>query len=304
MDTAREAVIDTAREAVRGVIQVSSAFVVEVTVRLDELNRQHMTELTTKTALLWEYVARIAAEGIRQVSPLAKAAEAGIEGVTFYPTFEPRVTAEGEVKPGLKLVLHSYSKPQDALDTYYAWADGLKAFGAPLSIPKNLTNLDNPPNGFPGYPGTPPRQNPFSPSTNAAAGNLGAKTGKSESTPGTVIRATKAPTPNTPQYQPDQVVALPVNKIELGTRNGSLVYNFWGPLGAGRYPLHTVFVTRANSDEESQDYQAIKDVLEELGLSFDKRKLSVAGQWGLITTVSHKAGKEYLNPLMLKELAS
>jgi hypothetical protein len=110
-----------------------------------------------------------------------------------------------------------------------------------------------------------------------------------------VITANFAPSPKNPRYAPGQLVALPVNKVSVGTRKGSITYDLWGPLGKGQYPLLTIFKTKQNSDENSMDYIAAKDFIVGLGLSMDAGKIESHGNWRLICQVSHSNGKEYFN---------
>ncbi len=260
-------------EAATGFVNIKG-FRINVTARLDTENRAAMKELTESTVKMWLYIADLLTRGERtcvvEYSPETKMAARHKEIVT--PLSEARVTVWGDMPGGNGFTVHSHSYAQDVLDVYWARHDALASFA---------TN----------EPQQPPTPNA---AQNAAFANLGSNPAIPAPIPG-VITATFAPSPKKPQYAPGQMVALPVNKVSIGARNGSVAFELWGPLGKGQYPLLTVFKTKPNSTELSTDYSAAATFLGGLGLSMDAGKLEAQGNWRAVCRVAHTNGKEYLN---------
>lgn len=270
----------TSFETSQGFVNVEK-YRLNVTARLDTANREHMKDLIEKTVRVWLYVAKNIEAGMRVLS-LNTTPEDMIKANHFAPIAEPRVTVWADLPgSGAGFTVHSHSHAQDAIDVYFARQDALALFA----------------------PTTPPQSNSTpTEAQNAAFANLGSQTGNSAPAPKVVdgiISATRAPNPKEVLYADGQMVSFVVNKIVMGTNNGSVTYALWGPLGA-RFPLKTIYKTKAGSDANSSDYIAMKDLIVGLGLSVDAGKIEAAGNWALVCKAAHVAQpdgstKEYLN---------
>lgn len=266
-------------ETSQGFINIG-AYRINVTARLDQINREHMTAIVEKTVKLWLFVAKAITENKRKAewpAGVALTPEDIVKPNYFAPIDEPRATVWGDVGSA-GFTVHSYSTAQDALDIWWARHDALTLFA-----------ITNPPQA-PETPKTP---------QNAPNANVGANTANPAPLLDGVVAASRAPNPKEVLYADGQLVSFGVNKIVMGTNNGSVTYALWGPLGA-KYPLKTIYKTRAGSDANSPDYIAMKDLIVGLGLSVDAGKIEAVGNWTLVCKATHApqpdgSKKEYLN---------
>jgi hypothetical protein len=270
----------TTMDTSQGFINIG-AYRLNVTARLDEINRQYMTPIVEKTVKLWLFVAKAISENKRKAEwpeGVALTPEDIVKPGYFAPIAEPRCTVWGDCAAGVGFTVHSYSNAQDALDVYWSRHDALTLFA-----------VSHPPTA-PTPPATP---------QNAPNANLGANQANPAPLLDGVISATRAPNPKEVLYADGQLVSFGVNKIVMGTNNGSVTYALWGPLGA-KYPLKTIYKTRAGSDANSPDYIAMKDLIVSLALSVDAGKIEATGNWQLVCRATHApqpdgSKKEYLN---------
>lgn len=249
------------------------------TVMGDDIATKALIESTIK---LWLYVAKLIHAGERKTainsSPEDRMVGPGGVPLELMPLSEPRVTVWCDVLAGEGFTVHSHSKPQDALNIFWARHDAVAAFA----------------------PAIPPQATPTpKPQENASSANVGANTGNPPPILEGVIAATRAPNPKEVLYADGQLVSFEVNKIVMGTNNGSVTYALWGPLGA-RFPLKTIYKTRAGSDANSPDYIAMKDLIVSLNLSIDTGKFEATGNWLMVCKAAHVpqpdgSKKEYLN---------
>lgn len=254
---------------------------VNVTARHDAAyGYEPMKELVESTIKLWLFIAKKIAAGERTVNvpttPEDKIADAIQSPVMKMPLAEPRVTIWGDMPSGSGFTVHSHSKAQDALDIYWSRYDALQTFKSAEPAPQV--------------------QNPVIPLETPKNTVLDLQSG--------VIPATRAPNPKEIVYANGQMVWFGVNKIAMGANKGSATYALWGNLGQ-KYPLMTVYKCKPNSDENSPNYIAIKDVVTGLGLSVDAGKVEAAGSWKLICKAVHveqpdKSVKEYLNVVAIE----
>lgn len=140
-------------------------------------------------------------------------------------------------------------------------------------------------------PQTAPQQSPVN--GNQPAPQAPAPTGE-------IIRATRPPNKNNPQFASGQQVAWTINKIVKGAHNGGVTYALWGPLGQ-QYALHTIFQT-TKSGEDSSDWKIVGSFIQTLGLSVDEGKIETHGNWEFVTRVAHvgEPAKEYFNAVSLR----
>jgi hypothetical protein len=271
-------------ETSQGFINIG-AYRLNVTARLDQINRQYMTAIVEKTVKLWLFVAKAISENKRKAEwpeGVALTPEDIIKPNYFAPIDEPRCTVWGDCAASVGFTVHSYSNAQDALDVYWSRHDALTLFA-----------LTNPP---------PASETPKTPQ-NGANANVGANPANPTPLQDGVISATRAPNPKSVEYADGQLVAFGVNKVAMGANKGSATYALWGSLGQ-KYPLTTIYKNKPNSDENSPNYIAIKDFIVGLGLSVDAGKVEAAGNWTLICKAVHVpqsdgTKKEYLNVMSM-----
>lgn len=263
------------------------AYRLNVTARLDEINRQYMTAIVEKTVKLWLFVAKAISENKRKAEwpdGVALTPEDIVKPGYFAPISEPRCTVWGDCAANVGFTVHSYSNAQDALDVYWSRHDALTLFA--VSHPPVATNT---------------------PAATQNAPNANVVRNSDQHAPilEGVFEATRAPNPKEVLYADGQLVSFQVNKIVMGTNNGSVTYALWGPLGQ-KYPLKTIYKTRAGSDANSPDYIAMKDLIVSLALSVDAGKIEATGNWIMVCKATHVSQpdgskKEYLNILSPKE---
>lgn len=271
-------------ETSQGFINIG-AYRLNVTARLDQINRQYMTAIVEKTVKLWLFVAKAISENKRKAEwpdGVALTPEDIVKPNYFAPIDEPRCTVWGDCAANVGFTVHSYSNAQDALDVYWSRHDALTLFA-----------ISHPP------------QSPETPKTpqNGANANVGANPAQSAPLQDGVISATRAPNPKSVEYADGQLVAFGVNKVAMGANKGSATYALWGSLGQ-KYPLTTIYKNKPNSDENSPNYIAIKDFIVGLGLSVDAGKVEATGNWTLICKAVHVpqsdgTKKEYLNVMSM-----
>lgn len=276
-------------ETSQGFINIG-AYRLNVTARLDQINRQYMTAIVEKTVKLWLFVAKAISENKRKAEwpdGVALTPEDIVKPNYFAPIDEPRCTVWGDCAANVGFTVHSYSNAQDALDVYWSRHDALTLFAVshPPQVPETPKTAQNSANA------NVARNNDYPPPILEG-----------------VIEATRAPNPKEVLYSDGQLVSFEVNRIVMGTNNGSVTYALWGPLGA-KYPLKTIYKTRAGSDANSPDYIAMKDLIVNLALSVDAGKIEATGKWIMVCKATHVpqpdgSKKEYLNIQSPKEFLS
>ncbi len=257
-------------------------------VDIDLFSPEIYTDLIVRTVKLWVYLATQIEQGVKTLPEQIahKSVEQSIidmitldetmQGATFQETGENRVTVF-DWNHRFELTIHSDTIPQQALDLWWAMHDAkdeLEKLYPSQSNEKAVNSNAAPPAG-----------------TSAPAAPAAPIAG--------VIKATRAPNKNRPEYADGQLVEFTVEKIVASSNQGSATFQFWTALGK-QYATHTVF-KQSKSGTINSDYEIIAPVIEKIGFSFDK--LEQVGSWRLITKVAHvdKDGKklEYHNPVSL-----
>lgn len=260
-------------------------------------NRTRYPELIQSTVKLWMFCARKIESGQRRAGwpvnapttpewAYAVNLNEDERGLVTEPLGEARVTVSDFYNLGL--TVHSHSEAQNVLDIYWAEHDANAALIA-LYPPTHTTT---------------PTKTPETPPSASKTGNSDNPQPQTTPPVGGVVNARRAPTPSKPQYAPGQWVAFPINKITLTINSGSAVYQLWGPLGVGKYPLHSIFKNKKGGDANTGAYIKVQDTLVGLGLNLEKT--TAHGDWELVCEVAHGEKNdqpiEYLNTVSLKAI--
>lgn len=117
---------------------------------------------------------------------------------------------------------------------------------------------------------------------------------------GNIMVATRAPNPRKPQYPHGQRVVYDLNKIEIGTKNGAVLWNLWGPLGR-QYPLAVLYADNTHHMDAAGEFLK--------GLNLGLQNPQAMGQWQMVAVATHvpqadQTLKEFMNVVEIKGVAA
>lgn len=259
-------------------------FRINVTARLDTVNREAMKELVESTVKAWLYAADLITRGERttviEASPETKMA-ARYKDIVLQLT-EPRVTVWGDMPNGAGFTLHSHSYIQDVLDVYYARLDALAGFATPQEPPKPQTPVSS--QGAVASDANLPPSDAKSTQPNETSANgdgvvkVNGKKAAAALANGTLFE-------------------VPIYQVRLRSQDDNKYFEFYTKYGSnlGQYPEMKVY-----TDNEVAKTNGLLGKLEALGLTPGKDKM---GEWTVKGVVREKDGKKNLYPVSIREAA-